>query len=135
MERMKACVFLFALAAFALSAAEKTETIEGKLIVRSGEAATLEVAGQKPVALDGDATTRKVLRDERINGFTVQATGHFASGKFVIEGRGLLVHKHDKLQAITYWCDVCELRSYTPGPCACCEKETALDLRDPEVKH
>jgi hypothetical protein len=33
---------------------------------------------------------------------------------------------------ITYWCDVCSIRAYTPGPCVCCQQETTLDLRDPD---
>jgi hypothetical protein len=127
---------LLALAALSLSAAEKTETIEGKLIIRAGAAPTLETADHKVITLDGDAPTRKVLHDERINGFEVHAAGHFtAPGKFLVDPQhkhSLLVHQHGKVKAITYWCDVCGIRAYTPGPCVCCQKETELDLRDPD---
>ena len=33
---------------------------------------------------------------------------------------------------VTYWCEVCAIRSYTPGLCVCCRDETTLDLRDPD---
>jgi hypothetical protein len=36
------------------------------------------------------------------------------------------------VKVITYWCDVCSIRTYTPGKCWCCQQETTLDLRDPD---
>src|SRR5215831_7129528 len=129
---MKLCLILLPLLAGLLIAGEKTETIEGKLIVRAGQAATLETAGHRQIQLDGDQPTRKVLQDERLNGRDIHATGHFTeAGVFMVDPQqkhGLLVHDHDRLKTITYWCAVCSLRSYTPGPCACCDGETALDL-------
>jgi hypothetical protein len=84
--------------------------------------------------LDGDAPTRKVLHDPRVNGFEVEARGHFtAPDKFLIDPqhtRALLVRDGGKLKMITYWCDVCYIRAYAPGPCVCCQKDTDLDLRD-----
>src|ERR1019366_1149455 len=35
-----------------------------------------------------------------------------------------------KLKMIAYWCDVCYIRAYAPGPCVCCQKDTDLDLRE-----
>jgi hypothetical protein len=131
---MRLCLCLVALALVPLLAAEKTETIEGKLIVRGADTPSIETADHKRIELDGDQPTRKVLRDERLHGFEVQATGHFtAPGKFLVDPqykRALLVHQHEKLKMITYWCEVCGIRAYTPGPCVCCQGETELDLRD-----
>jgi hypothetical protein len=127
---------LLAVAAVALHAAAppKSETVRGKLVVRSGEAAVLETAEHQRIVLDGDAPTRKVLRDLRVNGFEVEATGHFtAAGQFLIDPqhtRALVVREGGKLKMITYWCDVCYIRAYAPGPCVCCQKDTDLDLRD-----
>lgn len=44
------------------------------------------------------------------------------------------VLKDGKKFMVTYWCDVCSIRQYEPGPCWCCQRETHLDLRplDPE---
>jgi hypothetical protein len=44
----------------------------------------------------------------------------------------MFVHKDGRVKAIAYWCDVCWIRTYTPGPCWRCQKETLLDLRDPD---
>ena len=110
------------------------ETLRGKLAIHPGHPATLETADHKTVRLEGDETVQKVLQDPRINGFAVQARGHFAGAdRFVIDPshtHSLLVRKDGKLKLITYWCDVCSIRAYTPGPCVCCRQETTLDLQD-----
>jgi hypothetical protein len=136
---MRYCLFAILAGAWILSAAEpKTETIEGKLIVHAGAPALLETAEHRTIELDGDAPMQKVLHDDRLNDMTVHAAGHFtAPGKFLLdpqEKHGLLVHKGGTVRAITYWCKVCNLRSYTPGPCVCCGGDTDLDLHEPEGK-
>lgn len=130
---MRTCLCFLALA-LACSAAD-TVTLLGKLLVTSSGAA-VETADHSKVALDGDSQTQKVLHDTRLNGFSIEARGHYTSpGHFLIDPmhtRALLVRKDGALQLITYWCDVCSIRSFTPGPCVCCQKETTLDLRDPD---
>ena len=67
------------------------------------------------------------------------AEGHFtAPGRFLIDPihTGVIVVRQDgKLKTIAYWCDVCNIRGYTPGPCRRCQKETLLDLRDPGARY
>jgi hypothetical protein len=133
---MRYCLCILALAlAGSLHAGE---TLNGKLAIHDNAPATLETAGHKIITLDGDDTTLKVLGDKRLNGFEVQAKGHFtAPTKFRVDPsyeHSLLVHQDGKLKLVTYWCDVCSIRDYTPGPCRCCQKETTLDLRDPDAK-
>lgn len=133
---MRVCLCLLILGVVSLHAAStpKSETVHGKLVVRSGESPMLETEEHQRIVLDGDTPTRKVLHDPRVNGFEVEATGHFtAPGQFLIDPqhtRALLVRDGGKLKMITYWCDVCYIRAYTPGPCVCCQKDTDLDLRD-----
>jgi hypothetical protein len=133
---MRVCLCLLALAASGLHAAPATrsETVRGTLVVASGQAPMLETADRNRISLDGDAPTRKVLRDPRVNGFQAEARGHFtAPGKFLIDPqhtRPLVVIDGGKPKMITYWCDVCSIRAYAPGPCVCCQKDTDLDLRD-----
>ena len=66
----------------------------------------------------------------------LEAAGHFTTpDHFVLDpnhARTVLAHNHGKTKMITYWCDVCSIRAYAPGPCVCCQKETTLDLRDPD---
>jgi len=122
----------------AAALAQESVTLNGKLAVHANVPATLETADHKVIQLAGDETTTKVLADTRLNGFDVQVRGHFtAPAKFQIDPsheRSLLVHSEGRLKLITYWCDVCSIRDYTPGPCRCCQKELTLDLRDPDAK-
>ncbi|HTP36683.1 MAG TPA: hypothetical protein VMJ75_31120 [Candidatus Acidoferrales bacterium] len=133
---MKFCLCLLAFAS-TVAAADKiqSETLRGKLIIQTGQPAAVETPDHRRIVLDGDQPTRKVLQDERINGFEMEARGHFtAPDRFTIDPqhtRALLVRDHGHLKMVTYWCDVCGIRAYTPGPCVCCQKETTLDLRDP----
>jgi hypothetical protein len=132
---MRTCLCLLALLAATLHAGE---TLNGKLSVHPNAPATVQTADHKTVTLDADETTRKVLADQRLNGFDIQVKGHFtAPGKFLVDPsheRSLLVHSDGKLKLVTYWCDVCSIRDYTPGPCRCCQKELTLELRDPDDK-
>ncbi len=132
---MRFCLLLLSLAALCLAADPQTVTIEGKLIVREGQPAALETAAHQTVQLDGDAPMRKVLGDTRLNGFEIQAKGHFTAPRHFqldpMHTHSMLVKKDGHLKMVTYWCDVCSIRAYTPGPCVCCQKETVLDLRDP----
>ena len=31
---------------------------------------------------------------------------------------------------VSYWCEVCSIRTFTPGVCMCCQDETAVDLKE-----
>src|ERR1035441_2632480 len=135
---MRFCLCLLMVAAvFALAAdLHPGETLRGKLVVRDGKPPVVETAEHKLVILDGDGPTRQVLADQRLNGFEVEAKGRFtAPDRFLIDPihtRALLVRQGGKLRMVTYWCDICSIRSFTPGPCVCCQRETTLDLHDPD---
>jgi hypothetical protein len=124
----------FAAAAFAADLREG-EILRGKLLIRDGKGA-FQTAGNKTVQLDGDEPTLKVLGDKRLDGFEAQAKGRYTgAGQFTIDPihtNALMVNDHGKYKLVTYWCEVCSIRSYTPGPCACCQRYTDLDLRDPD---
>ena len=121
---------------FAAVSAFAADSLHGKLVLRDGQPPALETAEHKLVTLDGDEPTRKVLGDRRLNGFEVEAKGRFtAPDRFLIDPihtRSMLVRQDGKLRMVTYWCDICSIRSFTPGPCVCCQPETTLDLVDPD---
>jgi hypothetical protein len=136
---MRFCLCLFAVAALCVAADSKQSVlVRGKLIVREGQPTVMETAEHKSIKLEGDDGTLKVLGDPRVNGFEAQAKGRFAApDRFVIDPphtHPLLVRKDGHLKLVSYWCDICTIRSYTPGPCACCQKDTTLDLIDPNHK-
>ena len=124
------------LAAACAAQAPVPATIRGKLVQRAGQPPAIESADHRIISLDGDEPTKGVLNDRRLGGFDLEAKGHFtAPGEFLVDPihtKALFVHKDGHVKVITYWCDVCSIRTYTPGPCWCCQKETLLDLRDPD---
>jgi hypothetical protein len=110
--------------------------LRGKLTQRDGQPPAIETAEHRMVTVEGDEAAMKVLKDKRLNGFELEAAGHFTTpDHFVLDpnhARTVLAHDHGKTKMITYWCDVCSIRSYEPGPCWCCQAETVLQLRDPD---
>lgn len=129
---MRFCLCLVAMATLCLGA----ETVRGKLIVRDGQPTVIETAEKKLVKLEADDHTQRVLNDPRINGFEAQIKGRFATpDRFVVDPphtHPMLVNKDGHMKLVSYWCDVCTIRSYTPGPCVCCQRDTTLDLIDPD---
>jgi hypothetical protein len=134
---MRFWLSILALTAIGMAAdTGESVTLRGKLTVREGQPSSVETPEHQTVRLAGDESTLKVLADGRLNGFEIQAKGKFtAPGRFTIDPihtRSLLVQEKGRLKMVTYWCDICAIRAFTPGPCACCQRETTLDLRDPE---
>jgi len=126
-----------ALLGLAASLAAKTPAIlRGRLQHGPQRRPALHTADGQSVRLEGDEDTLKVLGDVRLAGFELELTGEFTGpdrfrvGPFYL--RSLLVIKQGGKYVVTYWCDVCSIRSYTPGPCVCCQQETELDLRPQE---
>jgi hypothetical protein len=130
------CLLLAALACLIAAEPQQSVSVRGKLTVHEGAPASVETPDHKLVTLDGDAVTRKVLSDERLNGFAIEARGHFtAPDRFAIDPshtHSLLVRQNGRLKLVSYWCNICSIRAYTPGPCVCCQRETTLDLLDPD---
>ena len=102
---------------------------------------TLDQTGGKPVlktqdgetvALEGVSDTLKVLLDKRLEGMDLGVAGQrvgphtFRIGPF--NKKTLWVNRDGKRYMVTYWCPVCFIRAYTPGPCQCCQRYTDLDL-------
>ncbi len=129
--------FLFSLALCslpALGADPKPASVRGKLV----QGPAVLTKDGKLIQLSGDDATMGVLRDDRVLKIAedFEADGHFIAGdKFAINPihtRALFLYHDGKKEMITYWCDVCYIRTYTPGKCWCCQDETKLDLIDPD---
>ena len=126
--------FILATACFA--ATPSGPSIRGKLTRSKDKKPALETPDHKLIYLEGDPDTTGVLNDQRLWGSDFETVGHFKTpDQFEIDGiynRAMFVHKDGKRLMITYWCDTCYIRTYTPGICVCCQKYTDLDLRDPD---
>jgi len=110
-------------------------SLRGKLLV--GDKPVLLVDG-RAIHLESDDQTMLVLADDRLKDADFEVLGHFVTpDRFAVDHihtRALFVHKDGKRLMVTYWCDVCYIRYYSPGKCWCCQKYTDLDLRDPDDK-
>ena len=111
--------------------------VRGRLI-QTEAAPGIRTADGKTILLECDEATKAVLLDERLKNDDFEALGHFdATGKFVINPiyqRALFIYRGGKRLAVTYWCPICSIRTYSPGICVCCHEETELDPRDPSLK-
>ena len=114
-----------------LGAAEASISLRGKL--KAGAPAVMEASGRS-ILLTGDDDTKGVLADSRLDGTDVEVLGHMTDPAHFdvdkIHTRSLFVVKSGKRLMVTYWCDVCYIRTYSPGKCWCCQKNTDLDLRE-----
>jgi hypothetical protein len=124
---------LFLLPAAAVFGADaRPGAIRGRLV--AGEPPTVETADGRRVPVDGDDQVRGVLRDKRVIGSDFEMVGQMgANGVFQaapIHQNPLFVYRGGKRLFVTYWCDICAIRTRTPGVCWCCQEETELDLRD-----
>jgi hypothetical protein len=120
-------------AALSLRAQEQT-SLRGVLGAGPENKPVLRTPGGQSVFLSGDSPTEGVLRDRRLAGTEIEVVGRLEAADRLmvnpIHTRALFSWKNGKRQYITYWCEVCSIRTYTPGTCWCCQEETALDIRD-----
>lgn len=122
--------FLWIALAAPLSAlANAARTVRGKLRV---PAVLITDAGE--VRLESDRQTTLVLGDKRLDGKEFEVTGEMLpSGSMRVDPihtKALKVQQEGKSLLVTYWCEVCSIRTYAPGPCMCCQADTELDLRE-----
>jgi hypothetical protein len=133
MERRRFLMFLPVSAAL-LRAAENVA--RGKLTKAPTGEPALQASDGKLILLSGDPDTVGVLKDERLSNADFEVVGQTTpAGRFdinPIHKRALFSYKDGKRLMVTYWCDVCAIRTYTPGICWCCRQETALDLIEPD---
>lgn len=111
--------------------------LRGKLTKDPEGSPALQTADSRLTLLGGDPDTVGVLKDGRLAGSDFEVAGQVAApGKFKIapiHTRALFTYKDGHRWMITYWCEVCAIRTYTPGICWCCREETALDLIEPDT--
>jgi hypothetical protein len=126
-------LWLPAMYPLAMAGAEaSSSTIRGKLVQTPGNSPVLQT-GDGIHALDGDKDTVGVLNDTRLANMSFELKGKFVGTKFEVDPihtRAMHVMKDGKALLVTYWCEVCSIRTYTPGICWCCQEYTELDLRE-----
>jgi hypothetical protein len=128
---------LFPCTAAALLAADTRGTsFRGKLVKGPGDKPALQTSDGKLLLLSGDPDTLGVLNDKRLAAADFEVLGKESGDTVAINPiytAALFAYKDGRRLRVTYWCDVCAIRTYTPGICWCCREETELDLRDPDT--
>lgn len=106
--------------------------LQGSLGSGAAGEVTLNVSGRAGVRLVGDRETLLVLSDPRLTGAELGVRGRWVSpNQFEVEPfhkKSFWVYKGGQRWLVFYWCDVCGIRTYTPGKCLCCQEETELKL-------
>lgn len=132
--RRRRFLLLAVAAAPALAAETSRESARGTLTLTHDGRPVLQTSDSKAIFLQGDESTMGVLRDERLRNSDFLVLGKFdGPDHFTIDPihkRAMFVLKDGKQFTISYWCEVCAIRTYSPGKCACCQQETNLDLRE-----
>ncbi len=118
----------------ALAAAPGETSVRGRLTRAAAGGPALATAARGVIRLSGDHPTMGVVNDRRLAESDFEALGRYLDEhRFKIapiHTRSLFVHRSGKRLYVTYWCELCSIRTYTPGPCWCCQQETALDRRE-----
>jgi hypothetical protein len=122
-------LFATILSSLSVWAQTAAATFRGKL--RAGQ--LLETASG-PIRLTGDEPTLGVLNDPRVIGLELEVIGQSRAADALeidpIHKKAMYALKDGKRLFVTYWCDICSIRTYTPGQCWCCQEQTELDLRE-----
>jgi hypothetical protein len=116
------------------AAAAAGETVRGTLTTAGGRPA-LKTRDGRVVQLTGDEPSMLVVNDKRLAGADFEASGRQTSPGTLeiapIHTRAMFVHRDGKRLAVSYWCDICYIRTWSPGTCWCCQEDTRLDPVDP----
>lgn len=117
---------------------EARPALRGRLRQDSALPAALLTAQGEAVLLEGDRESMAVLGDDRLKNDEFELHGEMVQrGRFrvdAIHNRAIFVWRKGRKLVVTYWCEVCSIRAWTPGKCQCCQDEMALDPRDPSLK-
>ena len=123
-------LLLAGVSAFAMRAAEGADVVRGRFATPG----VIVTPQGKRVKLTGDEPTQLVLNDHRMNGLDVEVVGVKSGSGLAINPihlRGIWVYQKGQRLMVTYWCDICYIRTYSPGQCWCCQEDTRFDPKDP----
>ncbi len=120
-------LLLTAAAALALGAgaADQNQVLRGRIRQHAGKPPVLQTADGRPYAVSGDEFTRGQMADPKLNGREIELEGR-ASGPGAFEAARIYTLRDGKRFRVTYWCDICAIRTHMPGRCMCCQAETEL---------
>ena len=104
--------------------------VRGHVVAPSGQPDTdrslifLTDDGQR-LTLSGDEYSTSQLLDKRLKDRHWELRG-VAKADSAFDVLRLFTIKDGELFRVTYFCAICNIRSYNAGPCMCCQEETEL---------
>ncbi len=136
------CLFSFFLSMSAVAPAfvmggKADVAIQGKLVVEDGPAAVLQ-SKDRAIPLTSDRKSiAETLRDSRLSGRELKVLGQFLEdGRF--EAHEFFVVRGGSLYKVIYYCEVCNITTFAPGNCVCCQAPTVpveVLPTDPRIYH
>lgn len=72
------------------------------------------------------AQSEALFVDERFSQHVLILSGRVFPGTGLLEVSGWQWERDGKIYDVYYWCGVCTIRGFTPGACACCQKDVVL---------
>jgi hypothetical protein len=79
-----------------------------------------------------DAGARMFFKDPRLLDRPMRLTARPVANGSMLQVVNVHSYVKGKLNEVYYWCDICTIRSYENGPCACCL--APVELREVPVK-
>jgi len=112
-------------------------SLQGKLEILKGKAVALVEAGKPVPLVSADADIAATLGDERISGRQVKLVGRSTKeGSFSV--RQLYIIRANSLYRLVYFCATCNITTFAPGNCLCCQQPTIpIEVlpTDPRIYH
>jgi len=107
------------------SAHNKAETVLTGRLARQNNAPALKVKEKTYRLAAANEYAKAILNEERVAGWEFRLEGRWkGSDAFEVER---LFSVHDgKLFKVTYYCEVCNITTYKPGRCDCCQEPTEV---------
>ena len=111
--------------------------LQGRLRVEKDHDPVLQVEGRSYRLISADNSISATLGDERLTGRELKVVGAFGErGSFDVHE--FFVVRASTLYKVIYFCEVCNITTFKPGNCLCCQAPTVLmevDPDDPRVYH
>jgi hypothetical protein len=79
-----------------------------------------------------DAGSRMFFKDAKLLNRPVRLTGRLVPGSTLLQVVNVHSYVKGQLHEVYYWCDICTIRGYEAGTCACCGGP--MEFREVPVK-
>jgi len=114
-----AYVAFFAVLRDGACAAEHT-TIQGTLVIEPEKRPALQTKEKRVPLGSADINLVATLSDSRVSGREMKLEGKFRSDG-VFEVHRIFVVRGSALYRLIYFCETCNIVTFGPGDCACCQ--------------